>query len=72
MLTVEIIETYWNVNVSQTRSFENIPSLEIIETYWNVNGLQILPPLLLKVEIIETYWNVNIASRSILKIICKK
>ena len=36
MIEVEIIETYWNVNMRfASRSF--VPISEIIETYWNVN-----------------------------------
>ena len=33
---IEIIETYWNVNVILAISLILFPS-EIIETYWNVN-----------------------------------
>ena len=34
---VEIIETYWNVNVNPMKDME-LCLVEIIETYWNVNS----------------------------------
>ena len=36
MLNVEIIETYWNVNIPGV-PIPGVPIPEIIETYWNVN-----------------------------------
>ena len=38
MRILEIIETYWNVNLCFTVSLWSEPH-EIIETYWNVNAL---------------------------------
>ena len=42
-MTLEIIETYWNVNFA-LRTIFCIIGFEIIETYWNVNAF---PPLYL-------------------------
>ena len=36
--SIEIIETYWNVNFERTISIVLLCT-EIIETYWNVNEL---------------------------------
>ena len=36
--TVEIIETYWNVNGQAVRRLLSV-FCEIIETYWNVNAV---------------------------------
>ena len=55
---IEIIETYWNVNVILAISLILFPS-EIIETYWNVNESKIRQKAFFRIEIIETYWNVN-------------
>ena len=62
---LEIIETYWNVNIRFLLQSCHLP-FEIIETYWNVNSKVMeneigkwLP------EIIETYWNVNVFDKGI-------
>ena len=36
LLLIEIIETYWNVNVAGSFGY-SVEDVEIIETYWNVN-----------------------------------
>ena len=35
-IILELIETYWNVNISPTEN-KSSSSGELIETYWNVN-----------------------------------
>ena len=37
--SIEIIETYWNVNKGPSISGSDVLT-EIIETYWNVNGIK--------------------------------
>ena len=63
--SVEIIETYWNVN-EVTAAIKRPSGPEIIETYWNVNLSQIYINYLDDAEIIETYWNVNFFSNNML------
>ena len=58
MTGIEIIETYWNVNVLLSANEKNSFS-EIIETYWNVNHVVNNCTRSISHEIIETYWNVN-------------
>ena len=54
----EIIETYWNVNLSAVLECAT-EELEIIETYWNVNYSSRNAFIGWILEIIETYCNVN-------------
>ncbi len=60
LLSVELIETLWNVNAKKLGQIAG-GVFELIETLWNVNVFQNFFRKLLHHELIETLWNVNIA-----------
>ena len=54
-----LIETYWNVNASNTFTLSDTTKV-LIETYWNVNRFFKQVSKKGTCVLIETYWNVNL------------
>ena len=59
MASQVLIETLWNVNLTQRKALQRSFQSVLIETLWNVNQLLSRDELQLLLVLIETLWNVN-------------
>ena len=58
VVTLVLIDTWWNVNALCRYQIRQIRSV-LIDTWWNVNFLMYKPFGVVTLVLIDTWWNVN-------------